>query len=467
MQANGFLDKWRLASENVLAVLLAEERATDSVVGYERAVYEYGLDPIHMPPGYHRAALQTIMDLRDRREPVHASTVGTNAVGNVPETWLYQIQATYDITIDGTVFDHNVRALKEFGETARIQRAIAGAGEALSQGEKRDEVVSNLMTELANTGTDIIRDETAGAAGAAFEQMMNENPTKTMKTGIAPLDGWMGGIGTDDVIGIVAPYKMRKSTVKRNVVLNIVEAGGSADVCMFESNRTMVNAQFVSMLAIRWLHKTNQYDAKDKRGNPIRWISAKDLVRVRAGYRQWDALKVEAVNQGIKQFKALGERLRVYDKSKDGGGLNDLGSLQRVLLRSKKRYGTDIAAVDHLLLISEPGTDYEVMSKASRFLETFARREKVSLLLLAQMNEASIRENGTGHSPGVKGGGDLAASVDYMFTVAYKEQAEGSIGKNDVMTICMRLSRYGEGGANVTADLRIDPTSGWILGVAG
>jgi hypothetical protein len=267
------------------------------------------------------------------------------------------------------------------------------------------------------------------------------------------------------VIGIVAPYKMRKSTLKRNIVLNIVEDGGSGAICMYESNRTMVYAQFISMLAVRWLHKQGQYEAVDTFGRPVRWINGKDLVRVGNGYKKWFPLKAEAVNEGIKAFKALNDRLRVYDKSKDGGALASLSSLQRVLMRDKNRYGTDIAAVDHLLLIDEPGTDYEVMSKSARFLETFARREKTALLLLAQMNEASIKENGQGHSPGVKGGGDLAAAVDYMFTVSYKDTEEG-VKASDLMTVTMRLSRYGDGGANVKSDLRIDPSSGWILGVA-
>src|SRR5690606_39630848 len=57
---------------------------------------------------------------------------------------------------------------------------------------------------------------------------------------IAPMDAWMGGIGEDDVIGIAGAYKMRKSTLKRNIVLKVAEDGGSAAVCMLESNATMV-----------------------------------------------------------------------------------------------------------------------------------------------------------------------------------------------------------------------------------
>lgn len=464
MQGNAFMDRWQLTAENVLAVLMAEEHITSSSFGYDRAAFEYGLQPMHFPPGNHRAAYQTIVSLRDEQKPVHAATISTDCAA--PSQWVYGIQATYDITIDAQVFDANLAKLAQFGERNRQRRAIGEAAAAFDNGDDTDGAISTLMTELANTGGDEITNETAGASGAAFEQMMNESPDKLLRTGIDPMDAWMGGIGQDDVIGIVGAYKMRKSTVKRNVILNLVENGGSAAVCMLESNRTMVNAQFVSMLAIRWLHKQQKYNAVDERNHPIRWISGKDLVRVRKGYRAWHPLKRAAVDEGIKAFKAIGDKLRVYDKSHKGGALSDLASIRRVLLRDKKRYGTDISAIDHLLLIDEPGTDYEVMSKSSRFLEGFARKEKMSMLLLAQLNEASIRDGNNGHSPGVKGGGDLSAAVDYMFSVTYRDGSDGQQKQDDLMTICMRLSRYGEGGANVTADLRIDPSSGWILGVA-
>lgn len=464
MQAN-FLQRWNLAAESALAVLLCEEGSYENCGGYDRAVFEYGLQAYHMPPGQHRAVFQAIRDLRDDRKPVHPSTVATHCNEHVKPDWVYGLAATYDMTLDSDVFNTNVRTLLEMGETARVKDTLAQAATSLESGTKRDDVVLRVMNDLATSGGDTISNETAGAGGTLLEDLLSRSPDKLMKTGIAPLDGWMGGIGEDDVIGIVAPYKMRKSTLKRNVVLNIVENGGSGSICMYESNRVMVISQFVSMLAVRWLYKQGQYDATDAQGRPVRWISGKDLVRVGNGYKRWHPLKAEAVNEGIKAYKAIGDRLRIYDKSKDGGALSSLSSLQRVLMRDKNRYGTDIAAIDHLLLIDEPGTDYEVMSKSARFLETFARREKVSLLLLAQMNEASIKENGQGHSPGVKGGGDLAAAVDYMFTVSYKESEDGN-KNSDVMTVTMRLSRYGDGGAHVKSDLRIDPNSGYVFGVA-
>lgn len=465
MRGNGFIQRWQLAAHNVLAVLMCEEGQYENSSGYQRAVYEYGLQSLHMPPGNERAVFQTIEWLRDHEEPVHPATVATHCNGNVAQDWIYGVVSTYDETIDADVFESNVRAVLDMGETARVRTSLVSAAQSLEHGGNRDEVIARVMGDIATTGSDIIRNETAGAGGEDFERLMTTAPDKVMKTGIDALDGWMSGISEDDVIGVVAPYKMRKSSLKRNIILNIVEQGGSAAICMYESNATMVKAQFVSMLAIRWMHETGHYEDKDTYGRPLNRISAKDLVRVRNGYKKWSPFKAEAVDVGIRTFKSYGDRLRIYDKSKEIGALSNLASLQRVLMRDKNRYGTDIAAIDHLLLIDESGSDYEVMSKSARYLETFARREKTALLLLAQMNEASIRENGQGHSPGVKGGGDLAAAVDYMFTVSYKEADEGQ-RQNDVMTVCMRLSRYGDGGAHVKSDLRIDPSSGLIFGTA-
>jgi len=267
------------------------------------------------------------------------------------------------------------------------------------------------------------------------------------------------------VIAIVAPYKMRKSTLLRIVALNIAKQGGSVAILMLESTRRMVVAQFVSMLAVEWLWNAGLYDALDRWGQPLRWIGAKDLVRIRGGYRKWDERKVEAIDYGIRKYRELQNRLRIYDKGKDSGTLSDLTSLRRIIMRDKHLYGADLIAVDHMQRINEQGNDYEVMYNTSRYLETMARHEKIAMMLLAQVNESEIRSGVKTHSPGVKGGGDLSAAVDYLFTVSYGREDADGLAHKDRMTVKMHLSRFGEGG--VSADIRIDPFTGLLLPDSG
>lgn len=461
MKPAEMLVKWQHAADHVLAPILAEEAVHQEQTRFERAAYEYGLLSYHLPPGPWRALWQAVTKLRIESKPLHQSTVLDACNGGVESTWLAQRISLYSELIDGAVYDANLDNLLKYGEQARVRKHLQEAATDMDSGADVDEVTGRLMSQLAVNSSQQIVEEVAGTNGESFASYMQGSADNLIKTSVPILDSWIGGIGEDDVIAIVGPYKMRKSTLMRIVAYNIVNAGGSVAILMLESTRRMVIAQFVAMYAVEWLYKNNLYDTSDQYGQPLRWINAKDLVRIREGYLKWDRRKVEAVNHGIQRYKQLGNRLRIYDKGKDSGALNDLNSLRRVIMRDKHLYKPQFVAVDHLQRITEPGNDYEVMFTASRFLETLARHEKIAMCLLSQVSESEIKSGVKSHSPGVKGGGDLSAAVDYLFTVTYGlEDDLGRVNK-DRMTVKMHLSRYGESG--VSSDIRIDPSSGLLL----
>lgn len=461
MSTQTFMDNWQRAADHVLSVMLAEHAVHGTAARYEKAVYERGLFARHFPPGQWREVYQVIDQMHGDNEPIHQSTLLNKCNGRVEQSWLVQRIALYSELIDGSVYDKNLRDLLDMGEVALVRKRIRETDTALENGTKLDAAVGGLMTSLAFAGAETVKNETADAAADDLVQFLSSKPDKTIDTGIGCLDGWMGGILEDEVIGIAAPYKMRKSTLARNIALNIARNGGSVAILMFESNKRMVVAQFVSMFAIEYLLENGMYNqtgAKSK--NPLRWISAKDLVRARAGYKHWDAQKVAAIDYGIAQYRKLEKNLRIYDKSKDGGMLYDWSSATRVMMRDKRLYGTDLAVIDHVTQIIEPGSIYDRMSTIAPALETFARRQKIALCALAQMNEATVKGNRDDHSPGVKGGGDFPAAMDYLFTVSYNEADEDNVRRDDQMTITMHLSRYGTGGSNVKDTIMIDPSSG-------
>lgn len=467
------VQKWKLAAENVLSVLLSEEVAYDNFRAYERSLYEMGLRSAHFPSGQHRIAFKALIKLRDERKPVHPGTIAASTEG-LSEDWVYRLVATYDASIDGAVFEENVRILIGFGEEDRIVTLLAQAQNAIRSGQDHNSVTMKLMTILASSSSaNEINGETADAGAVSFEAMLGESPNKTLKLGIPPIDGWMGGLGEAEVLGVVGMYKGRKSSTARSAVKHLVDEGGSVDLCMLESNATMVRALFICMYAIEWLRANGEYEALDDDNQPIRDISAKELVRARNKYLQWHKTQVAAIQYGIRRFKALGNRLRIFDKTAEGGALKDLDSIKRVLLRSKQRYGkADLAVVDHMLLISGFETEHELMKTASIELETFARHERMNLMLLAQMSEEAIKAGSRRRTSGVKGGGDLAAACDYVFTVNYKgaltSPKRGAIApsttQDNILRITMEYSRYGEGGKNVYADVEIDPATGLIFG---
>lgn len=464
MNTQTFLETWQRVGDHVLAVLLSEQVVHGDTRRWERASLERGLNTRHFPPGQWRALYKVLDSMRSLGEPVHTSTLLTRLEGQVEQSWLVGRIALYSELLDGAVFERNLSDILQMGEVANVRRLLRDADVELEAGKGMDSTVAELMSNLAFSSVEVVKNEAALDAANDLQQYLSQPPEKTISTGIGCLDAWMGGIGEDDVIGIAAPYKMRKSTLARNMALNIARDGGSVAILMFESNKRMVVAQFVTMFAIEFLINNGLYHKIGERSkNPLKWLSAKDLVRVRAGYRQWEPAKVAAIDYGISEYKKLEKRLRIYDKSKEGGALYDLGSAQRVLLRDKRLYGTDLAIIDHATQIMEGGSIYDRMSTIAPFLETFARRQHMALCILAQMNEATVKSNRDDHSPGIKGGGDLPAAVDYLFTVSYREEDSDGQRKDDAMTVTMHLSRYGNGGTDVKQEVMIDPASGLAL----
>lgn len=456
--------QWERAANNVLAVLLAEPSVHNSRERWDKARYENMLEAYHFPPGQWRMVFEAMEQLRATSDTLHHTLViGLDA--RISQDWLNARIALYSELLDGDVFYKHLLSMIDYGETNHVKGIITTAANELGATSKRDEVVSSLMTRLASSGVETISNDTALAAGAELEQYLSKPPSKALTTGIRCIDSWTGGMLEDDVWAIGGAYKMRKSTLARNIALNLARQGASVAILMFESNRRMVVAQFVTMFACEWMRANGFYNAEV--GNAkLRWrLSPRDLVRAGALYRNWDKRLVAAINHGILEYKRLGVNLRVYDKSSAGGALSDLASTHRVLLRDKRMYGVDFAVIDHITQINEAGSIYEKMQKASPFLETFSRRHKIALCILAQLNEETVRGSQDNHSPGIKGGGDLPAAVDYLFKTMYREKDEAGARKpHDTMRVVMHLSRYGPGDADEKQELTIDPVTGLIFG---
>ena len=242
---------------------------------------------------------------------------------------------------------------------------------------------------------------------------------------------------------------------------------------MFESNKLMVNAMLVSMLAIEWLIKNNLYDANDtnKEGVTVgkaNQIWASTLVKLQGRYPSLGKIRAQAISAGIQEFNKLSTYLRVYDRTKKGGSLSDNASIHRICLRDKALYATDFIAIDHAQRINEKGSDYEKLTTVVPYLESLARREDIAMCLLAQVNANNAEGTGDSHISGVRGGTVLDEAVDYMLITGYKQKLDEPIDNitrypNDVLKIGLQHSRYGDGGSHRRAFVAIDPNSGLIL----
>jgi len=437
---------WESVAEDVLSVLLVEEGATEAARHYHVALDE-GLKVEHFPQGKHRQLMQAIADLREQKSALtwHAIEAVTVGVTLADHTRLVTLA---DDTRMGAVFRDNVKLLIDYGLTLSMAEQMDAARQALLAGKDRDGVVDHLVDEVTRKGVVRIIGETAEDAGKAFKTLMDETPKPLVSTGLAWVDEAVGGFGENELWYIAGPYKSSKTRLAYNMALHAARRGVSVGILSLENLQREINAQFVSMLAIEWLLAQNKvaYDANSS----LYWISPKMLLRVRSGYRQWPDLKARAVDHGIEAFRQLQKHIRIYDRSESLGELSTVSSIKRVIKRDKRLYGGRLYFVDHQGLVDARGSVYEQTSATSKAFQSLSRAfpdDPITLVVLAQLNEETIKAEGEGYSAGVKGGGDSPANSDVMLTTKPVpiKGAEGEF-HNDRTTLRVKYSRWGSGG---------------------
>jgi hypothetical protein len=287
---------------------------------------------------------------------------------------------------------------------------------------------------------------------------MDAEPDKFTSTGIPWIDTLTGGIAADGRMWwIGGAYKSRKTTLALNVLLSALMTNTDVSCAMLnkEVNIRYNNAALVAMLAVGYLKASGRYVV----GQNV--ISADNLYRAKAGYKRWQPQYVEAIDWAITRYWQLEKRIRLYDAQPEHGGLYDLASIERVIRRDIALYGGRVFFIDYLQLFHGAGEIYERVSGLSMALQSLAVRNNVTLFVLAQLNEESIKTGGTGYSPGVKGGGDPAQTANYFMVTRYKQ---GEYENDDTkLQVEMKLSRHGMGGSNVKTALDIDAASGLLL----
>lgn len=457
MQAERTPTPYELAADDVIAVLLNEETALD------KSVYEMGLLPAHMPTPQHKIAMEVITKLRQEKKVVHDTVVMDMAAGAVGLEWISQRWALYDATRSGSVFEANVRLVREHGIRHGIQRVLNTGITQLADTKKPTALlISQLMDILSTVHMDTsIKGETAAEIAKEFIHMMNTEPVAQLSTGFQWLDTIAGGFDRKHLWWIAGAYKGRKSTMMLNLMLSALMQGAQVGTLSREMPRIRVAGQMVAMLAVAWLLREGLYNQTDANGIPLNSISANSLARAKVGYRKWDKRKVAAVDYGIAEWTKFDKRLRIYDSMDGAGSLSDWASVQRVVKRDKAMYGLDLLFVDYMQLFDAPGkSEHEMTAYLSKNFQKLTMKEDITTIVVAQKNEDSIKNGQKSYSPGIKGGGDAAATADFMLVTSYKQ---GDQSDETQLNVRMQLSRHGTGGADVENTFDIHPASGLFL----
>jgi hypothetical protein len=407
------MEAWTAAAEDILSALVMERYVDERDAYFRQTYYEHGLTPDDMPPGQCSTLYAVIIDLYRERREVNAPAVMTR-MSNLNQAWYYSLSVLFD---DMRRMDYAslIRLCKEYGAKARaitvLERGAVAIKQGAAVGDAMRSVVSNISTESAATAG-----ETADAVAGDITDWLEGTPEKLLSTGIDWLDAETGGIEKGAFYGLAGAYKSRKSTLGYNILLNAARAGESVAILSLENSRLKMGAIMTVMLAVDHLFYTRRDYTPN---NPLYWMSAKQLLNARASYRTWRKEKVEAIEVGLSKWRALQDRIRLYDMTREGGlHGGSISTVVQCIKRDQHLYGGWLYMVDHMLLIeralqNQPYLQQTVVSGALRELVRQSGDQPLSVLLLAQMNETSIRNGNMGAS-GVKGGGALAADVDTL-----------------------------------------------------
>lgn len=432
---------------------------------YSSHVLMSGLRPEHFPDGK-RAIFEALELLIAANTPLSFEMLSVRTSGRYDETVAHLMASALDLSQD-TIASICSELVAE-GERHRKRKELEQALIAMSKEDSDVDAISNVLVSklMSNAGNMTLQAEAHELVDAQVESF-NQQQRDTLLTGIRPIDVWTTGWGTSEFVAIVAAMKQRKTSLALTAMLNMALEGKSIAIMMFESNRQTVTATLTGMLAYRWLRDEGHLGTIVKRldnGTPIlaEYIKSHDAVKLPHAFRgKYQGLRYQAWQVAQAKLRTL--PIRVYDKTRTGGGLSDLASIHKTWLMDMHRYNTTVVMIDHMQRINEGnGNSYEQMALVSASVENWVRSYEVTCCLLSQQNSSAI--NGTrSYNAGAEGGARLDAAVDTLYTVSYRREDEmGMLSPANEITVELKHSRYDDSGQR--AAMHIDPYSGYVTG---
>lgn len=459
---NGHANAYENSATDVLAAMYFD---TSKIAP---AVYLHDLKPALFPTPQLGLLFQTLCDLQKEHKGINDNSILERIGSQVNAQWLGDILHVYTPKV-GETFEENCKRVADYGQRAGASRVTKLMGQQLDDlgGKPTQTIISQGMDILRSLKTDA-SPKAVGASdiGDDFIADLNSTGVKPIASGIQWLDSMTGGFSKSDVWMIAGAYKMRKTTLMINMCLNAALNGASITFLSREMHRKQVAAQMICMLAVGDLMAHDEYNIHhhDFRTNTdvyLNWLSPRALTLARAEYKRWDARKVRAIDMAIAQFKAIGNNLRIYDTTPDGGGLCDVESAENTVKRDLYLHGCELVFADYLQLFDAPGAGvYDKTAYASKAFQSLAKQNNITVVVAAQRSEEAIKNPEFAYSPGIKGGGDAAAVADFALQTRYKFSQDTT---ENELEIAITLSRHGSGGGDTKKRVAIHPNSGLIL----
>ncbi|MBD3284620.1 hypothetical protein GF395_04240 [Candidatus Uhrbacteria bacterium] len=435
---------WQIAADEVLACMLRDIHL------WSELRFEHGITADHFPPGPWRDVFVAVDELHTFEHPVHVTTIADKTDGRVEPEWVSARMVAFSEDMRGQRVHASAAIMKSRAEAYANVTTMSAAIQALQNAPDeaaRRQVVGDVISQLNRRVTDKIQDSTAAAIGQRFEDLLEAPPKPLLSTGLDWLDNNTGGFQRQQIWWLAGAYKMRKSTVMRNMAMAALRRGASVTMAIKEGTQHLLAAQFVSMLAVEWLMENGLYNKRTKNGLPLNQLSAVQLLTLRNRYKTaLDPRQAQAVAAASREFKTWGNRLRIYDPEQKNGGLSTMASFETLVYRDIQKYGVDVVFCDYMQLLTAGKANlYENVANISQRAQALASETNTAIVMLAQLNEESVKGHNTSHSPGVKGGGDPAATADLLLTTGHPLDSDGE-PMQDIVRVKIKLARHCEAG---------------------
>jgi len=276
-----------------------------------------------------------------------------------------------------------------------------------------------------------------------------------------------GGLRTRRLVVIGGRQKGRKTTVIREVSLSLLfdhklkprDKANITFMC-FENDQWSTTWDFVGSLAAKILDSQGRLDEKANLLSSEILMEAYPRSRVdkAAPFFQWPADIQKAVVQAVSLIAEA--NLFIYDRSKEGGKLSDVDSIERVIASHSYNFLKEgqhpIFVIDYAQLVKHNSDLYIHMSNLSSQCIEWVNKYGCTIVCLSQFNEAYNKETASGVQTdyiGTKGGGDLESACHTYITTGYNSDTP------DRLSIHVKRQRRGGTG---NFDVRIHPTTGHI-----
>lgn len=348
-----------------------------------------------------------------------------------------QVVASQFNAEDNEQIYHHARQLIKISQVIKVQEA----GRKLQSVnlETIDEVLDEVSGNINSLSLPTERDPSAKSIDQELWSKISEGSYTVVPTGIDWIDRQLFGLWTGRNHWFVAPYKSRKTSLARNMVVHAAMQGFPVSFFAGEGQRDTFVLDCQVMLAVK-----KMLEDDPARFHNIRLSSDKVLLSPK---HPLSAEENEAMQYGRSLFSAL--PIYIYDQKDQ---ITNLNTLTRLVRRDKLERGVVSFWVDYSQLFGQ-GNIYDRQSTFALEFQALCAREDVAGCAISQKNEEGVKAKRDNYSPNVKGGGDAPAAADILFVT--RTDAE----YDDRFYIELKLGR--RAGQN-TQMHRVHPSSGLI-----